>query len=298
MKHNYIQRFLFRELSIRGQVIQLHEAWQAMIKDRHYPPAITKLLGELTAFSVIMATGMKHTGKITLQIQGSGPITLLVVEVTHDLKIRGMAKTNQTVKEQATLDELLGDGQILVTLENTQTNHHFQSYVERVGDSIIDAFENFLSQSEQLPSKLWLTANEDALGGVLIQKMPDSDERDTDGWNRVYSVSSTVTDEELSQLEPEVLLHRLFHEEEIELFETQAVQYECPQDKARVDTMLLSLGEEEVRKILKEQGEIVIHNEICNFHVRYGEAEVNALFATAAQEDLGEIEHSNSSTLQ
>ncbi|VAW48062.1 33 kDa chaperonin HslO [hydrothermal vent metagenome] len=281
MKQNYIQRFLFKDLNIRGQVIQLHEAWQAMIKDRHYPPAITKLLGELTAFSVIMATGMKHTGKITLQIQGSGSITLLVVEVTHDLNIRGVAKTNETVSHQASLDELLGDGQILVTLENTQTNHHFQSYVERIGETIIDAFENFLSQSEQLPSKLWLAATDEALGGVLIQKMPDTDERDSDGWNRIYHVSHTVTDEELTLLEPEALLHRLFHEEKVALFKAQTIQYDCPQDKQRVDAMLLSLGEEEVRKILKEQGEIVIHNDICNFHVRYGEAEVNALFEKA-----------------
>ncbi len=284
MNNNYIQRFLFKDLSIRGQVIQLNEAWQAMIKDRHYPPAITQLLGKLTAFSVIMATGMKHTGKITLQVQGTGPITLLIVEVTHDLKIRGLAKTNQTIQNQATLDELLGDGQILVTLENTQTNHHFQSYVERVGNNIIESFENFLSQSEQQPSKLWLAATDTALGGVLIQKMPDSDHRDIDGWNRIYNISSTVKEEELTQLDSTSLLHRLFHEEQVELFEEQSVYYECPQDKSRVDRMLISLGEEEVRKILKEQGEIVIHNEICNFHARYGQAEVDALFEKTQEE--------------
>ena len=279
MNKNTVQRFLFNKLNIRGQVIQLHDAWQAMIKDRHYPPIIEKLLGELTAFSVIMATGMKHKGKITLQIQGTGPITLLIVEVTHDLKIRGMAKTNQTVQEEATLDELLGDGKILVTLENTQTNRHFQSYVERTGETIIQVCENFLTQSEQQPSKLWLAATHEALGGVFIQKMPYSDERDKDGWNRIQSISSTLQNEELTELDSETLLHRLFHEEEVTLFDAQCVQYECPQDKSRVDQMLISLGEEEVRKILKEQGEIVIHNEICNFHIRYGEAEVNALFA-------------------
>ena len=275
---NAIQRFLFKDLSIRGQVIQLDDAWQSMIKDRHYPAAIRTLLGELTAFAVIMATGMKHTGKITLQIQGSGPITLLVVEVTHDLKMRGMAKTNQEVPDNATLESMLGDGKILVTLENTQTNHHFQSYVERTGESITEACENFLSQSEQQPSKLWLAATDNALGGVMIQKMPDSDERDEDGWNRIFNLSTTVKDEELTHLDAESLLHRLFHEETIELFEAQEVNYECPKDRKRVDSMLLSLGEEEVRRVLAEQGEIVIHNEICNYHIRYGQAEVDELF--------------------
>lgn len=279
MTNNSIQRFLFKELNIRGQVIQLNEAWQSMIQDRHYPVAIRQLLGKLTAFSVIMANGMKHTGKITLQVQGNGPITLLVVEVTHDLKIKGVAKTNETIPEQATLDELLGDGQILVTLENTQTQHHFQSYVDRTGDNIEETFENFLSQSEQLPSKIWLAATDIALGGVLIQKMPESDDLDADGWDRIHSLTTTVTDDELTQLETETLLHRLFHEETVELFEPQTITYECPEDKERVTNMLKSLGEEEVRKILEEQGEIVIHNEMCNFHMRFNQADVDDLFA-------------------
>ncbi|GKT12681.1 MAG: molecular chaperone Hsp33 [Thiomicrorhabdus sp.] len=278
MFENTIQRFLFKELDIRGQVIQLNEAWQTMVKDRHYPPAIRKLLGELTAFSVIMANGMKHTGKITLQIQGSGPITMLVVEVTHDLKIRGVAKTNQTIEDQSTLDQLLGDGKIMVTLENSQTNHHFQSYVDRTGETLTESCENFLSRSEQLPSKLWLAATETALGGVLIQKMPDTDSRDEDGWDRIHNLSTTLKDEELTELDSETLLHRLFHEELVELFEAREINYECPQDKDRVDNMLKSIGEEEVRKVLDEQGEIVIHNEICNYHIRYGKEEVDTLF--------------------
>lgn len=284
MSHNAIQRFLFKDLNIRGQVIQLNDAWQAMLKDRHYPDNIVQLLGELTAFSVIMATGMKHTGKITLQVQGTGPITLLVVEVTHELKIRGVAKTSETVPETASLDELLGDGQILVTLENTQTNHHFQSYVDRKGKDLTEVCANFLSQSEQLPSKLWLAANKQTLGGVLIQKMPETDHSDNDGWDRVYNLATTIQDDELTQLDSETLLHRLFHEEVVELFNANEVKYECPQDKERVDTMLRSLGEEEVRRILEEQGEIVIHNEICNFHLRYDQEAVDKLFEQASSE--------------
>ncbi|WP_178861324.1 Hsp33 family molecular chaperone HslO [Thiomicrorhabdus cannonii] len=275
---NTVQRFLFKELNIRGQHIHLQESWQAMLKDRHYPLSIIKLLGELTAVSVLMASGMKHQGRITLQVQGSGPVTLLVVEVTHDLKIRGMAKTDRTITTENTLDELLGDGQILVTLENIQTNHHFQSYVPRQGNSISEAFEEFLSQSEQLPSKLWLAADEQAIGGVMIQKMPDTDGHDSDGWERVMHITTTVQDQELTQLPTEELLHRLFHEELLELFTPSEVQYECPQDREKVDNMLRSLGEEEVRKLLEEQGEIVIHNEICNFHLRYGQKEVDSLF--------------------
>ncbi|WP_373019479.1 Hsp33 family molecular chaperone HslO [Thiomicrorhabdus sp.] len=282
MSHNAVQRFLFKELNIRGQHIRLEDSWQSMLKDRHYPQAIVKLLGELTAMSVLMANGMKHEGRITLQVQGTGPITLLVVEVTHDLKIRGVAKTNQTITTESTIDELLGDGQILVTMENTQTQHHFQSYVPREGDSIAESFETFLSQSEQLPSKIWLAADDNNIGGVLIQKMPETDGHDADGWDRIIHLTTTVKDEELTTLPVEELLHRLFHEEVIELFEAQEVAYECPQDRERVEAMLKSLGEAEVRKVLEEQGEIVIHNEICNFHMRFNQDDIDALFAKEA----------------
>jgi len=280
---NAVQRFLFKELNIRGQHIQLQESWQAMIKDRHYPPSIVKLLGELTAVSILLANGMKHKGRITMQIQGSGPITLLVVDVTHDLKIRGVAKTNKDITTESTLDELLGDGQILMTLENTQTEHHFQSYVSREGDSVAQAFESYLSQSEQLPSKLWLAADKNGLGGVLIQKMPETDGHDEDGWERIMHIATTVQEQELTELPAQELLHRLFHEEVIELFNAENVEYECPQDKERVTNMLLSLGEEEVRKVLEEQGEIVIHNEMCNYHMRFNKDDIDELFANKNQ---------------
>ncbi|MEA3405682.1 MAG: Hsp33 family molecular chaperone HslO [Pseudomonadota bacterium] len=279
MSHNAVQRFLFKELNIRGQHIQLQESWQAMLKDRHYPDSIIKMLGELAAMSVLMANGMKHEGRVTMQVQGSGPITLLVVDVTHDLKIRGVAKTNQEITDQSSMDELLGDGQILMTLENTQTQHHYQSYVPRDGDTIAKCFETYLSQSEQLPSKIWLAADQNRLGGVMIQKMPETDGRDEDGWERILHLTTTVKDRELTNLSAEKLLHILFHEETLEMFNAQEVIYECPEDKERVYNMLRSLGEEEVRKILEEQGEIVIHNEMCNFHLRLNKDDITAMFA-------------------
>lgn len=277
---NTIQRFLFKDLNIRGQHLHLETAWQEMIADRHYTPALIEVLGELTAVAVMLANGMKHPGKITLQVQGKGPVHLLVVEVTHDLKIRGVAKTNETLNpSHSSLETLLGDGQILVTMENTQTGGLFQSFVNREADNIAESFEAFLSQSEQQPSKLWLAANESAIGGVLIQKMPETDHEDADGWDRIYSLTDTVKNEELVSLDVNTLLHRLFHEETIELFESRDVAYECPQEKHKVEAMLKSLGEAEVRSLLEEQGEVVIHNEICNFHLRYTTEDVDRLFS-------------------
>lgn len=278
-----IRRFLFKELNVRGQHIQLTNAWQEMIAERHYPAVIINLLGELTAVTTMLAAGLKHQGKVTIQIQGTGPVNLLVVEATNELNIKGVAKTNDKlkteIKETQDLNQLLGDGKILVTLENQLTDSVFQSYVPREANSIKGIFEDFLTQSDQQPSKLWLAADETGIGGVLIQKLPASKNIDADGWNRVEILSDTLTNQEIISLDSETLIHTLFHEELIELFDGTDIQYHCPKDKTKIETMLLSLGKEECLKIIEEQGEIVIHNEMCNFHARYQQQDINNLFA-------------------
>ncbi len=273
-----IQRFLFKNLNIRGQHLKIDHAWEKLLENRHYPVVLSKLLGELTALSIMLANGMKHKGKVTLQVQGKGPVNLLVVEVTDNLKLRGVAKTNQIITEQITADELLGDGQILVTIENSHTKTHFQSYVERTGDSLITSFEVFFSQSEQLPTKLWIASNPSSLAAVMIQKLPDSDDIDKDGWDRIMSLATTVSDKELCHLESDELLHRLFYQETLELFTSQEIQYHCPKNQEKVEDVIKTLGEEEARKLLAEQGEIVIHNEICNFHLRFTAEDLDRIF--------------------
>ena len=278
---NHLHRFLFKEHNIRGEHLRLTNAWQEMIAERHYPPMLTQFLGELTAVSVMLASGMKHRGKLTLQMMGEGAIHLLVVEVTHDLKIKGVAKTQEALPDHASLKELIGSGQILVTLENDDTNTLYQSYVPQEGETVAEAFEAFMSQSNQLPTKLWLAADDQAVAGVFLQKMPDTDEKDADAWNRITHLASTVKTEELLSLDAQSLLHRLFHEETLELYPEQSVTYECLHDKSKIDAMLINLGREEVNQILDKEGEVVIHNEMCNRHERYSKEDIERLFAEA-----------------
>jgi molecular chaperone Hsp33 len=280
LEQDVIQRFLFKDHAIRGQRLLLNQAWSSMIKDRHYPQVLQQLLGELTAFSALLANGIKHPGKITLQVQGQGPVNLLVVEVTHELKLKGMAKTNQPITDQIDANTLLGTGQILLTLENSLTDHLYQSYVSREGNQLVEALQHFLSQSEQLDTRLWIRVSEQAVGALYLQKMPDTETADADAWDRIQHLASTLKDEELLELDNTTLLTRLFHEEVVEVFEAKPLAYECIQDRERVATMLKSLGEEEARKLLEEQGEIVVFNEMCNYHERFNSQDLDALFGT------------------
>ncbi len=274
-----IARFLFKDLAIRGQHLQLQNSWQKMIQDRHYPAALTQLLGELTAVTVMLANGLKHEGKVTLQMQGEGPISLLMVEADHDLHIRGMAKTRDALPDDLHgMQALLGEGQLVLTLYNRVTDKHYQSFVPRRGDSVAASFEHFFSQSDQLDTQLHLAADHQAIGGLLLQKMPEADQKDTDGWERITVLASTIKEEELLTLNTETLLHRLFHEETVELYPPRAVCYDCPQDRDKVLAAIKALGEEEVRRILEAEGAVVVNNELCNFHVKLEPEDIEALF--------------------
>ncbi|MBT3277095.1 MAG: Hsp33 family molecular chaperone HslO [Candidatus Thioglobus sp.] len=285
MPMNTINRFLFKDLNIRGQHLSLNDAWQEMIQNRSYSPLVRQLFGELSALAIFLASGMKHQGKLTLQIQGDGVVSLLLVEVSSELKIRGMVRANGTIKPSDSLDKILGKGQIVATLYNAQTDHSFQSLVPRNSQGLVATFEDYFSQSEQLDSKLWVSSTKDNLSAMLIQKMPEADQYNTEGWHRVCTLAGTVTDKELSELDAERLLHRLFHEETLQLFEADWVSYECTQNKERFEKIIFDLGEQDARDLLNEQGEISIHNEICNEHLFFDEQDVNRIFTSKFPEE-------------
>ncbi len=276
---NTINRFLFKELDIRGQHLSINNSWAELIYERGYSPSVRKLLGELSALAIMLANGMKHKGKITMQIQGNGIVSLLLVEVTNDLKIRGMVRSSGAINDTDNLDETLGEAQIVATLYNSQTDSSFQSIVPRNSQGLIQTFEDYFSQSEQLDSKLWISSTKDNLSAILIQKMPESKQNNQEDWNRISSLASTITNDELCSLSVDSLLHRLFHEEVVELFEDKSIEYKCNKDRERFEKIVFDLGEQDARSLLKERGEISIHNEICNTHIFFDSADLDRIFA-------------------
>jgi len=206
-------------------------------------------------------------------------VSLLLVEVTHDLKIRGMVRSDGVIEKGDSLDDILGEGQMAATLYNAQTDHSFQSLIPRNPLGLIATFEDYFSQSEQLDSKLWVSSTKDNLSAMLIQKMPETKNNDEEDWNRITTLASTTTSEELCGLDAEQLLHRLFHEETVQLFEQDKVDYECQQDRSRFEKIIFDLGEEDARNLLKERGEISIHNEICNEHLFFNEQDLDRIFS-------------------
>ncbi|MGQ0510195.1 MAG: Hsp33 family molecular chaperone HslO [Betaproteobacteria bacterium] len=280
MQTDYVQRFVFEHLAIRGRLVCLTGAWTRMLEGRGYPPRIAELLGHTTALAVLLGANQKQDGasggRVTLQVQGSGPVKLLVADCTADLKIRGMAHhEGECVGD----DPLIGSGKLALTFEDLASGQIYQSLVPLEGAGMAEIFRNYLERSEQRTSCLLLFADGAALCGLLLEKLPGADERDGDGWNRVVHLASTLTLPETVDAQPYGLLVKLFHEELLRVFPLHPVEYHCPWDAEKVERVLRGLGRPEVESILAEKGEVVIRNDMCNHEYRFDRAAVEAVFS-------------------
>lgn len=278
---DFIHRFLFEELDIRGALVQLGPAWQAMQAQRGYGDTTRRLLGELASVTAIIASTLKTPGRLTFHLRGHGPVQLLVVDCDEQLRLRGMAKAPADLAA-ASIPDLFGDGQLALTLDTNTARQPYQSIVPLDGNDVAGVFEHYLMQSEQTPSRLWLMADAAHACGLFLQKLPGADQRDIDGWNRIQQLAATVSPAELT-LPAETLLTRLFADEDIRLFEPRRVHYHCPRDEEKVLNMLRSLGRDEVAATLAEAGEIVIHDDICNQEYRFGPEVIDLIFPPATR---------------
>jgi molecular chaperone Hsp33 len=297
---SYSRRFTLENLDIRGQVVRLGDAWQSLMQGRDYPDDVTQYFGELACVAVMVGTGMKHPGRVTLQIQGARneahlttsaapsrrAAKLAVVDCTHTLGLRGMAASGGGVSSAAENDaptrgfsEWVSGGTLALTVSNTESGQMYQSIVPISGLSVAECFEHYFDQSEQLPTHLWLAATREGAGALMLQKLPKADERDVDGWARMEMLASSVTNEELIDAPVDILLKRLFAEEDVRLYEPRDVTSDCKRDEAKVIAMLRSLGRAELESTIAEYGEVIVKDDMCNQEYRFGPQEIAALFA-------------------
>lgn len=285
MQTDCVQPFLLQDLDIRGALVTLDACWHGLILDRGYPPAVARLLGEMSAVTALIAANLKQQGRMTFQLRGSGAVNLLVLDCDEQLRLRGMARWQPALPPAADTASarLLGDGQLLLTLDAEGMRQPYQSLVPMQGDGIGEIFEHYLTRSEQQPTRLLLAADDRRAVGLLLQKMPHADDRDVDGWDRVGHLLATLGATEMLAHAPLPLLRRLFAEEDIRVFEPRAVRHHCPEDWDKIHGMLRGLGRAECDAILADKGEIVIHDDICNREYRLDAPAVAAMFAAPAR---------------
>lgn len=276
---SYVRRFLLEDLDIRGAVVRLDDVWQALQKGRDYPRNVGTLLGEMSAVSALISANLKQAGRLTFQVQGHGPVRLLVIDCNEALNLRGFAAFEDHVPEGDRLSELVGDGILQLTLDVAGMDQPYQSLVPLEGNSIAAVFEHYLQQSEQQPAGLWLACSKDAAAALFLQKLPGADACDEDGWSRAHQFAQTVTREELLALDPETLLGRLFAEETVRLYDARPVIHDFPPDRDKIIAMLRALGESEVRRIYAEHGELIVRDDLSNHEYRFEPDEIDEFFA-------------------
>ena len=282
MTGDCVQRFMLDDVDIRGAVVRLGAVWRQLLTDRDYPAPVVDLLGRMSATSLLLADNLKQPGRLTIQLRGNGPVSLLVIDCNETLNTRCMAQHDEEIDTTADID-LLGDGQLLLSLDTPARRKPYQSIVPLAGKNIAEIFEHYLMQSEQLASRFFLAATPTGVAGLFLQKMPTTDERDSDGWTRIEALAATAKPKELLELPIGELLTRLFHEETIRLFAARAVTNNSPEDWEKVGNMLRSLGREEVYGALSERGEILVRDDLGNREYRFDKRAIDALFSNTPE---------------
>jgi molecular chaperone Hsp33 len=280
-----LHRFLFDGSNVRGELVHLDSAWQALRARQTYPAPVRRLLGEAAAATTLLASTIKFDGSLILQTQGAGPVGLMVVECSGRGTLRGLARWQGDV-ESADFAQLVGEGRLVMTIDPGGGAERYQGIVELSGDSLAACLQAYFERSEQLPTRLWLGVDDDRAAGLLVQEMPSQDSgADPDVWNRVTTLADTVTSPELLGLDPHRLLRRLFHEEQVRVFEPEAWRFECRCSRERVASMLKGLGREELDSILRDEGEVGVDCEYCNASYRFDAVDVEQLFSDALSAD-------------
>lgn len=275
-----VRSFLFEQLDIRGAWVQLGTDWREMIAGRQYAEPVQELLGQLAVVTTLVTANLKQAGRLTFQLRGDGAVSLLVMDCDEQLRLRGMARATSDAGV-GDVPALLGAGAMTLTLDVAGMPQPYQSHVPLQGDTLADVFEHYLEQSEQTPTRLWLVANHETAAGLFLQALPGAALRDADGWNRLQILAGTVRADELLELGSIKLIERLFPEEDVRVYDPRPVTYHCPYDLAKIHAMLVSVGQAECESIIAEQGEIRVHDDICNHEYVLDAAAVTTLFAAA-----------------
>jgi molecular chaperone Hsp33 len=301
-----LHRFLFEHYPIRGHIVHLDASWRALLEHRDYPPAIRDTLGEAVAASVLLAATLKFDGTLSLQLQGQGPMHLMLAQCSSDLGVRAVARYREAVAARD-LAALSGEGNLTVTLENDDLTQRYQGVVPLVGERLADCLGGYFESSEQLPTRLWLHATEKGTSGLLLQRLsddtvhartnpdrraelPEPDDID-DAWRRVQLLGDTLRGEELQGLSDREILRRLFAEDDVRLFESAPVFFRCRCSRERVIGMLRSLGAEEIRSVLAERGEVEVRCDFCNRAYRFDAVDVERLFVSAPAAESSDTRH-------
>jgi len=280
-----LQRFLFDDFEIRGEIAQAHATFEECVSNHDYPVEVANTIGELLIATSLLTATLKFKGKIAVQIQGDGPLSMAVINANQNLEIRGTARY-QGDTTGLSFAELIGKGNLMITI-TPDNGERYQGIVALEKDTLAACLEDYFVQSEQLATKISLFADSTSTpvqaAGLLIQTLPAHSENHEEDFAHVCALASTIKAKEIYTLQNDDLLFRLYHQEKVRLFEAQPISFVCGCSKERCLSSLASLDEEEIKDILEEQDSIDMRCEYCATTYSFKEQDLQILFTPANQ---------------
>lgn len=260
-----LHRYLFDDLHVRGELVQLTDTYQQIVAAHDYPAGVRQLLGELVAATCLLTATLKLEGEIAVQLQGDGPIGYLAVNGGHDQKMRGIAKLKEETSAEG-LQNLIGKGTMVITIRPDK-GEAYQGVVALEQSTIADCLSHYFKVSEQIPTMMWLYHNDETqqVAGSLVQLLPDGDdkEKQQNDFEHLCQLTNTLKAEEIFTLDAETLLFRLYNQEKVRLFDPQVVQYQCSCSEDKCMNAISQIQPNEIKSILEEQGNISMTCDYC-----------------------------------
>ncbi|WP_340620017.1 Hsp33 family molecular chaperone HslO [Xenorhabdus siamensis] len=280
IKHDQLHRFLFESHSVRGELVSVSETYQRMLENHHFPQPVQQLLGELLVATSLLTATLKFNGNITVQIQGDGPVKLAVINGNNHQQMRGTARIDGDVNAASRLRDMVGNGYMVITITPTE-GERYQGVVALEGETLAECLDAYFKQSEQLPTRLFIrTGMQDgkmAAGGMLLQILPGAQAGSDDMLDHLVQLTATIKGEELFTLDVKEILHRLYHEEDVTLYEPQQVEFRCTCSHQRCADTLVTLPEADLQDILHQDGKIDMECEFCGMHYIFDENALNEI---------------------
>ncbi|CDF97168.1 MULTISPECIES: Hsp33 family molecular chaperone HslO [unclassified Pseudomonas] len=290
------QRFIFDDIDARGELVALERSYAEVLAKHPYPEPVAQLLGELMAAASLLIGTLKFDGLLILQARSEGPVPMLMIECSSEREIRGLARYHaDQIAPEATLTDLMPDGVLALTVDPTH-GKRYQGIVDLDGASLAECFTNYFVMSQQTNTKFWLYADGRRARGLLLQQLPvdrirDPEERDA-SWQHITALASTLSADELLSLDNETVLHRLYHEEAVRLFDELPLRFQCSCSRERSGNALVSLGLEDAQQLVIEHGgAIEIDCQFCNERYLFDGADVAQLFAGAGVDAPSDTRH-------